>query len=538
MSTFAAPTVSRCLVRRIEGVVPPLPLYRVHCDYGRRPHTLLLESAEPGSGRPQRSMIMLSAALSITGDRDGVTVAALNQNGKGLLPLLAAQLGGGTASEESGTLRLGVAAGRAVSVEHERLRAPATLDILRTLTALLQPGLADLPESVFLAGFMSYDLVGQFEELPAPHGAVPEVPDFRFYLADRLVVVDHTRCRSEVIALALSGASDEEQAARDDIARITEWASDAVELSSEDAGEAGGAGSLASRPDPEVDLDDGAFAALVSRLQRHIVAGDVFQIVPSRTFSVRCDDPLAAYEELRRRDPVPYLFYVNAGDLILFGASPESALRVDGPAGTVEVSPIAGTRPRGRGGDGRLDPELDTRLEAELRLDAKEQAEHLMLVDLARNDVARVSRPGTRRVMELMRIRRYERVMHLVSRVQGELADGLDALHACRAVLPMGTLTGAPKRRAMELLRTAEAGYRGLYGGAVGYLLGDGSLDTAIVIRAAVVRAGVARVRAGAGVVHDSIPLREAEETRRKAEAVLGAIAAAAARHAGGSDGR
>jgi anthranilate synthase component 1 len=211
---------------------------------------------------------------------------------------------------------------------------------------------------------------------------------------------------------------------------------------------------------------------------------------------------------------------------------------VDGPAGTVEVSPIAGTRPRGRGSDGGLDPELDSRLEAELRLDAKEQAEHLMLVDLARNDVARVSRPGTRRVMELMRIRRYERVMHLVSRVQGELADGLDALHACRAVLPMGTLTGAPKRRAMELLREAECGYRGLYGGAVGYLLGNGTLDTAIIIRAAVVRDGVARVRAGAGVVHDSVPLREAEETRRKAEAVLGAIAAAAGCRAGGRHGR
>jgi anthranilate synthase component 1 len=538
VSALAAPTVFRCLVLRIEGVVPPLPLYRAHCDAGRRAHTLLLESADPGSGRPQRSMVMLSAALSITGERDCVTVAALNPNGQALLPVLAAQLVGSTASEESGTIRVNVAAARAVSVEHERLRAPATLDVLRTLTALLQSGLADLPESVFLAGLMSYDLIGQFEQLPSPDGAAPDVADFRFYLADRLVVVDHARRRSEVIALVLSGASGEEQAARDDIARITEWAADAVDLAGDDADEPGGAGSPGSRPEAEVDLDDGAFAELVSRLQRHIVAGDVFQIVPSRTFSVQCDDPLAAYEELRRRDPVPYLFYVNVGDLILFGASPESALRVDGPAGTVEVSPIAGTRPRGRASDGRLDPELDTRLEAELRLDPKEQAEHLMLVDLARNDVARVSRPGTRQVTELMRIRRYERVMHLVSRVQGELADGLDALHACRAVLPMGTLTGAPKRRAMELLRTSEPGYRGLYGGAVGYLLGDGSLDMAIVIRAAVVRAGVARVRAGAGVVHDSIPLREAEETRRKAEAVLGAIAAATARHAGGSDGR
>jgi anthranilate synthase component 1 len=277
----------------------------------------------------------------------------------------------------------------------------------------------------------------------------------------------------------------------------------------------------------EVDLDDTAFAQLVGRLQRHITAGDVFQIVPSRTFSVPCSDPLAAYAELRRREAVPYLFYVNAGDFILFGASPELAFCVDGPAGTVDVSPIAGTRARGRHEDGRLDEDLDARLEAELRLDPKEQAEHLMLVDLARNDVARVSRPGTRRVVELMQLRRYARVMHLVSLVRGELADGLDALHACRALLPMGTLTGAPKRRAMELLRVSERGYRGMYGGAVGCLLADGSMHTAIVIRAALVRDGVAQVRAGAGVVHDSVPMREAEETRRKAEAVLRAIAAA-----------
>jgi anthranilate synthase component 1 len=524
-------------VRRIESVVPPLPLYREHCDQGRRPHTLLLESADPGSGRPQRSMVMLSAALSITAESGWVTVAALNPNGEALLPALGEHLTGSIASVNPGTLRMRVASSRHVRVEAERIRAPATLDVLRTLANLLRPGLAGNPESVFLAGVMSYDLIGEFEELPPPTGAVAEVPDFRFYLADRLVVVDHTRRRSEVIALVLGSGSVEEQAARDDIARIAGWAADAIDAASDEIDDetrqAGRTASPGPASDVEVDLDDDAFGALVSRLQRHIVAGDVFQIVPSRTFSVRCDDPLAAYEELRRRDPVPYLFYVNAGDFILFGASPESALRVDGPAGTVEVSPIAGTRPRGRDARGRLDPELDTRLEAELRLDAKEQAEHLMLVDLARNDVARVSRPGTRRVLELMRIRRYERVMHLVSRVQGELADGLDALHACRAVLPMGTLTGAPKHRAMELLRASEAGFRGLYGGAVGYLMGDGSLDTAIVIRAAVVRAGIARVRAGAGVVHDSIPLREADETRRKAEAVLGAIAAASRRSEG-----
>jgi anthranilate synthase component 1 len=503
--------------------VPSVPLYRMLCDNGRRPHTLLLESAD--QGRPVRSVVVLSAALSITCEGEHVTVAALNRNGMALLPSLAARLAGST-EREGGKIVVRVPPPRTPRVEYERLRAPGTLDIVREVLHLLQPGLVGIPESVLLAGLVSYDLAGEFEQLPEPAGGGREVPDYRFYLADRLVIVDHRHRRSEVIALVLDPDRRECEAARRDIARIAEWASRQPEA-------AGGVHSAPARQQPErpveaeVDLDDTGFAQLVGRLQRHITAGDVFQIVPSRTFSVPCSDPLAAYAELRRREAVPYLFYVNAGDFILFGASPELAFCVDGPAGTVDVSPIAGTRARGRHEDGRLDEDLDARLEAELRLDPKEQAEHLMLVDLARNDVARVSRPGTRRVVELMQLRRYARVMHLVSLVRGELADGLDALHACRALLPMGTLTGAPKRRAMELLRVSERGYRGMYGGAVGCLLADGSMHTAIVIRAALVRDGVAQVRAGAGVVHDSVPMREAEETRRKAEAVLRAIAAA-----------
>ena len=196
----------------------------------------------------------------------------------------------------------------------------------------------------------------------------------------------------------------------------------------------------------------------------------------------------------------------------------------NGRTRTVELSPIAGTRPRGIAAAGGIDSDLDTRFETELRLDPKENAEHLMLVDLARNDVARISRPGTRRVTELLRVERFGRVMHLVSRVAGELAPGLDALHACQACFNLGTLTGAPKLRAMQLLREHEADSRGHYGGAIGYLQGDGTLDTAIVIRAALVMEGIAYVRAGAGVVHDSIPEREADETRQKASVVLRAI--------------
>ncbi|MBF0943365.1 MAG: chorismate-binding protein, partial [Actinomyces sp.] len=210
--------------------------------------------------------------------------------------------------------------------------------------------------------------------------------------------------------------------------------------------------------------------------------------------------------------------------------SPESSLLHSAKDGTVAIRPIAGTRPRGFAPDGSIDHELDIRLELELRSDAKEVAEHVMLVDLARNDVARVSQRGTRRVEQLLRVDRYSRVMHLVSEVSGTLAEDLHPLDAFRASMTMGTLTGAPKLRAAELIRNYEGQRRGSYGGAVGYLRGDGELDTCIVIRSAFVKDGQAIVQAGAGVVADSVPAREAEETVHKASAVLRALAASTGR--------
>jgi anthranilate synthase component 1 len=255
-------------------------------------------------------------------------------------------------------------------------------------------------------------------------------------------------------------------------------------------------------------------------VKENIAAGDVYQIVPSRTFRLPCADPLGAYARQRRSDPSPYMFFVSGAEHILFGASPETSVKVWREAGTsmVEVKPIAGTRRRGETAD------EDDRLEADLRLDAKEGAEHIMLVDLARNDVARVSIPGTRRVARLLTVERYARVMHLVSSVTGELAQGLDCLDALQSCLNVGTLSGAPKLRATELLREYEATKRGPYGGAVGWLSGTGEMDTGVVIRSAVVKDGHAYVRAGAGVVHDSDPQAETEETRQKASAVLGAL--------------
>jgi anthranilate synthase component 1 len=270
-----------------------------------------------------------------------------------------------------------------------------------------------------------------------------------------------------------------------------------------------------------VDQDDETYASVVTMLKEHILAGDVYQIVPSRTFSAPCPDPLSSFARLRAIDRSPYMFFVSMADCALFGASPETSVRVlrEGGKPVIEVKPIAGTRPRGAMHD------EDDRMEADLRLDTKESAEHMMLVDLARNDVARVSEPGTRHVASLMTLEKYARVMHLVSSVKGVLAKGYDALHALQTCLNVGTLSGAPKLKATELLRRYERTRRGPYGGAIGWLNGEGLLDTGVIIRSALVKGGTAYVRAGAGVVHDSDPMAEADETRRKASAVLSAIA-------------
>ena len=227
---------------------------------------------------------------------------------------------------------------------------------------------------------------------------------------------------------------------------------------------------------------------------------------------------------LKKQNPSPYMFYMQDADFTIFGASPESALKYDKASNQVEVYPIAGTRPRGKRADGSVDADLDSRIELNLREDEKEKSEHIMLVDLARNDVAKVSEPGTRYVKDLLKVDRYSHVMHLVSRVVGQLRSDLDALHAYQACMNMGTLVGAPKVSAATLIRQVEKQRRGSYGGAVGYINGNGDMDTCIVIRSAFVKNGVAYIQAGAGVVYDSDPLSEANETRSKAQAVINAV--------------
>ena len=399
--------------------------------------------------------------------------------------------------------------------ERERLTALSTIEPLRVLARAE----VDHPHLPLEAGAFAFDYLSTFESLPEVSQGANTCPDYLFYDARIILVIDHPTKEATLVGASVNAADLERR--MDALAAAIDRIDDAAFEAPAPA--TGDSPVLHAVP----TTSDADFEAVVEEMRGYIADGDIYQVVPSRAFTIACPDALAAYHVLRHANPSPYMFYLAAPDFELFGASPESALLYSARSGRVAIRPIAGTRPRGLHPDGSVDHERDTRLELELRTDAKEVAEHVMLVDLARNDVARVSRPGTRSVQDLLRVDRYSRVMHLVAEVSGELAEDLDALDAFRASMTMGTLTGAPKLRAAELIRRAEGVRRGSYGGSVGYIRGDGELDTCIVIRSGFVSAGTALVQAGAGVVAASSPAAEVAETVHKARAVLEAVAAA-----------
>lgn len=495
---------ARALTRRIPPVPDALALYAALSDHGRRRDTALFES------RNGPSLILDAAALRIQCRGQEVHGEALSQGGLDLIEMLAAALPDRVAERQAEMLTLRFPPPEGVDAE-QRLLSPSPFDALRALLAITNES-PDEPFALACLGVLAFDHVDMFESLPPSASDPTGFPDFVFWVPESLVVLEQGLA-PRLVCTAFGEAERAYFSASERLAAFAERCAKPAALSIP---------APAAPREAQADLDDEAYAEVVGRMKAHIAAGDVYQIVPSRTFSARCADPLAAFAAARAGDPSPYMFFVAGADHHLFGASPESAVRIFREAGetAVEVKPIAGTRRRG------ADADEDDRMEADLRLDSKEVAEHMMLVDLARNDVARVSIPGTRRVHALMNVERYARVMHLVSSVRGKLAAGRDAFHALQSCLNVGTLSGAPKLKAVELLRRAEATRRGPYGGAIGWVNGEGMMDTGVVIRSALVKDEVAYVRAGAGVVHDSDPLREADETRRKASAMLAALAA------------
>lgn len=534
----------------------PLAAFAHLC--GNKNNALLLESAEIDSKDDLQSLLMVDAALRMECRGNRVEVKALTGNGASVLPLFVDHAPDGLHIKErtdtSITLICDDADGELD--EDSRLKAASVMDALRIVINKITP-IRQHPHAVFLGGVFAYDMLAGFEKLPDVAEGENNCPDFVFYLAETLITVDHQTRETHLIGSVFSGQDVAQQyfaiaqrleaihqqlhdmpakpvlvgAKTAKIADVESEAQSGQSLvsDSENPNETENGQSLSFDPSVEVsvDLSDEQFCNHVLDLKQHILAGDIFQVVPSRTFSLPCPSPLLAYAKLKESNPSPYMFYMQDATFSIFGASPESALKYERESNQVEIYPIAGTRPRGKRPDGSIDRDLDSRIELNLREDTKEKSEHIMLVDLARNDVAKVSRPGTRYVKDLLKVDRYSHVMHLVSRVVGQLRDDLDPLHAYQACMNMGTLVGAPKVSAATLIREVEKKRRGSYGGAVGYLNGQGDMDTCIVIRSALVKNGTAYIQAGAGVVYDSVPQAEADETRAKAQAVIGAVKAA-----------
>jgi anthranilate synthase component 1 len=509
------------IVKEID-IDEPVDFFARLSDYGRAKNCCLLEASDHlsenalsfGTARP---------ALYLTGTGADFTIKALSKTGKRMLDFLAAnkerfafcesvkfcpeEITGRIRQEEK------------LVDEQSRLRSTNQMDVLRAVAFAFSLASKPFRVTCGLLGALSYDFIDQFEKLPASETDLLGNPDYELFFADNIFLMDHEHSKGYVIVNCIITNGDREAAIREAQNSFDYYFNIARFEPPE------GRKFMGELPASATDTDQAEYEQIVKTSKQHIIDGDIFQVVLSRTKMEPCpDEPLDVYKRLRKLNPSPYMFYLNTPNTVLMGSSPELNLRVSGTKSRqVEIRPIAGTKPRGRVGN-EIDLDTDFRYEAELKIDRKELAEHMMLVDLARNDIARVAQPGSRVVTELLTVEKYESVQHLVSNVRGTLSAELDALSAYLATMNMGTLTGAPKIEAMKIIRRLEKTKRGYYGGAVCYLTVDGQFDSCITIRSLQVRDHTAYIRVGAGIVHDSVPKTEFEETEHKAGSCLRAI--------------
>jgi anthranilate synthase component 1 len=363
-------------------------------------------------------------------------------------------------------------------------------------------------------GYLSYETIARFENLSSPEKDPLGLPEALFMFADTLLIFDHITHKIKVLSYArLDG--DIEAAYAQAVSRIEELAGRLAQPVPQEPHN--NPGMKMASAQPVSNFTSGQFEAAVNKVKDYITDGEAIQVVLSqRMAQPTAASPFAIYRALRSINPSPYMFFLDCRDFHIIGASPEILVRVED--GMVMTRPLAGTRPRGS------TTAEDLALEQELRNDEKEKAEHIMLVDLGRNDIGRVSQPGSVKVSDLMQVERYSHVMHLVTHVQGKLREDLTAFDALRACFPAGTVSGAPKIRAMQIIAELESEKRGPYAGAAGYFSFSGNMDMAIAIRTMVMTKGVAYTQAGCGIVYDSIPELEYQETLNKAQALLKAV--------------
>jgi anthranilate synthase component 1 len=527
----------------------PVDFFARLCDYGRAKDCALFEASDYlaenalsfGTARP---------ALYLTGTCNEFTIKALSNTGRRMIGYLSTKKERFDFCElvefGSETITGRIKQIEEVVDEQTRLQSKNQMDVLRAVAFAFSLASKPFRVTCGLLGAISYDFIDQFEKLPPSKEDLLGNPDYELYFADNIFLSDPQAGKNYVIVNAVI-TDDDSDAVIAEVQECFDYYAHVTKSSFEKMLK--GRRYIDPLPAASTDTDRAEYEEMVRRAKQHILDGDIFQVVLSRTKMEPCpDEPLDVYKRLRRLNPSPYMFYLNTPSTILMGSSPELNLRVspvrsprresgraperlkltsNGVSGTekrnVEIRPIAGTKPRGKVGV-KIDDDTDFRYEAELKLDHKELAEHIMLVDLARNDIARVAEPGSRVVTELLVVEKYESVQHLVSNVKGTLAGNLDALSAYLATMNMGTLTGAPKIEAMKLIRLFEKTKRGYYGGAVMYLTVDGQFDSCITIRSLQVKDHTAYIRVGAGIVHDSVPKTEFEETEHKAGSCLRAI--------------
>ncbi len=514
------------IVKQIK-IAEPVDFFAKLSNYGRAKNCCLFESREHLSGPAAPGVISFGTAkpaLYLAGAGADFKIHALSKTGRRILGYLTEKAQQRFDFCETVEFGPGAITGRIKREEktvdeQSRLKSINQMDVLRAVAFAFNLASKPFRVTCGLLGALSYDFIDQFEKLPASKDDLLGNPDYELYFADNIFLMDHSSGQGYVIVNCVITNGDREEAVAEaqdsfdyyfNIARFDTPHGQKFED---------------SLPNASSDTNQDEYEGMVKSAKKHIIDGDIFQVVLSRTITEPCpDEPLDVYKRLRELNPSPYMFYLNMQSTILMGSSPELNLRVSGTENrSVEIRPIAGTKPRGRH-EGKIDPDTDFRYEAELKIDRKELAEHMMLVDLARNDIARVAEPGSRVVTELLTVEKYESVQHLVSNVKGTLAKDLDALSAYLATMNMGTLTGAPKIEAMKLIRLLEKTKRGYYGGAVCYLTVDGQFDSCITIRSLQVRDHTAYIRVGAGIVHDSVPKTEFEETEHKAGSCLRAI--------------
>lgn len=488
----------------------PVSIYRKVA--GSRPGTFLLESAEQG-GVWTRFSFVGAGSFGVLGERDG-------------------------RAHWEPSLRSNAAIG-AESIDEDRLLPGGVshLQPVEALRALYErwhspqvPGLPPLASG--FVGYLGWETVRQFERLEHGPAEGPGLPTQGLSFVSELVVIDHREGSVVLIANVLNDGGEGDADSAGSSAGNAQWSDAQARLDALEAALAApvpsplGVLDRGARADPARRTTEEAYCAAVDTAKQYIVDGDIFQVVPSQRFDQQCTaDPLDVYRVLRHLNPSPYLYLLQLVDehgvpFSVVGSSPEALVTVQ-ESGHVVTHPIAGSRPRGS------TVEQDHQYETDLLADEKERAEHLMLVDLARNDLLRACEPASVAVTEFMRIERYSHIMHIVSTVEGQTRADLNPIDVFRATFPAGTLSGAPKPRALAIIDELEPVQRGVYGGVVGYFGLGGAADLAIAIRTATIKEGIAMVQAGAGVVADSVPVTEDEETRNKAAAPLRAIAIA-----------